>query len=70
MPLENHFEQNFHVRHRLDRYGAGECLDYSEAMDPDGLADAIVKQVDRQVSYRPVESDGARVAAGMLADLL
>ena len=22
-PLENHFEQNFHVAHRLDRYGAG-----------------------------------------------
>ena len=22
-PLRHHFEQNFHVRHRLDRYGAG-----------------------------------------------
>ena len=22
-PLKNHFEQNFHVAHRLDRYGAG-----------------------------------------------
>ena len=21
VPLEHHFEQNFHVRHRLDRYG-------------------------------------------------
>jgi hypothetical protein len=21
-PLNNHFEQNFHVAHRLDRYGA------------------------------------------------
>ncbi len=23
VPLRHHFEQNFHVRHRLDRYGAG-----------------------------------------------
>ena len=22
-PLRHHFEQNFHVRHRLERYGAG-----------------------------------------------
>ena len=25
-PLRNHFEQNFHVRHRLDRYRAGRLL--------------------------------------------
>ena len=28
-PLAHHFEQNFHVRHRLDRYGAGRCMDYA-----------------------------------------
>ena len=28
-PLGHHFEQNFHVRHRLDRYGAGRCMDYA-----------------------------------------
>ncbi len=28
-PLKNHFEQNFHVAHRLDRYGAGRRLDYA-----------------------------------------
>ena len=27
-PLRHHFEQNFHVRHRLDRYGAGRCMDF------------------------------------------
>ena len=27
-PLRNHFEQNRHVRHRLDRYGAGRYMDY------------------------------------------
>jgi pimeloyl-ACP methyl ester carboxylesterase/predicted glycosyltransferase len=70
VPLRHHFEQNVHVRHRLERYGAGRCLDYTEAVDPDGLADAIVKEVGREVSYRPVESDGAAVAARMLAELL
>jgi predicted glycosyltransferase len=70
VPLRHHFEQNFHVRHRLDRYGAGRCLDYEEAIDPDALADAIVKEVDHVVPYRAVETDGAEVAARMLADLL
>ncbi len=70
VPLRHHFEQNLHVRHRLDRYGAGTCLDYAEAVDPDGLADAVLKEVGREVCYRPVESDGAAVAARMLAELL
>jgi predicted glycosyltransferase len=39
VPLRHHFEQNFHVRHRLDRYGAGRCLDY-EQTGPEALARA------------------------------
>jgi len=70
VPLRHHFEQNFHVRHRLDRYAAGRCLDYEAAADPDGLADAIIKEVDRVVDYRPVETGGAAIAGRMLADLL
>jgi pimeloyl-ACP methyl ester carboxylesterase/predicted glycosyltransferase len=70
VPLRHHFEQTIHVRHRLDRYGAGRCLDYEQAVDPDGLADAIVEEIDHEVSYRPVETDGAMVAARMLAELL
>ncbi|MGH3035250.1 MAG: alpha/beta fold hydrolase, partial [Gaiellaceae bacterium] len=38
-PLRHHFEQNFHVRHRLDRYGAGRCMDYMTS-DPDLIAAA------------------------------
>ena len=30
-PLRHHFEQNFHVRHRLERYGAGRCMDFETA---------------------------------------
>jgi predicted glycosyltransferase len=69
VPLRNHFEQNFHVRHRLDRYRAGRCLDYEDT-GPDSLAQAIAEEVGRRVSYRPVETDGAARAAACLAGLI
>jgi predicted glycosyltransferase len=69
VPLRNHFEQSFHVRHRLDRYGAGRCLPYDEC-NPDALAAAIVEEIDRPIDYRPVSADGAARAAAMLAELL
>ena len=70
VPLQHHFEQTFHVRARLDRYGAGRHLPYAEALDPDGLAEAVAKEVAREVAYRPVETDGAARAAAMLAALV
>jgi len=69
VPLRNHFEQNFHVRHRLAQYGAGHCLEYDDAT-PDGLAQAIAAQITREVSYRSVETDGAARAAASLAALI
>jgi pimeloyl-ACP methyl ester carboxylesterase/predicted glycosyltransferase len=68
-PLRHHFEQNFHVRHRLQRYGAGRCMDY-ETATPDAIADAIAEEIGRSPSYRPVTADGARRAAGLIAELL
>ena len=68
-PLTNHFEQNFHVRRRLDQYGAGMHMDFTTT-DPDRLADAIVRTVGRPVDYRDVETDGARRAADMIAELI
>jgi predicted glycosyltransferase len=70
VPLRNHFEQNLHVRHRLKRYGAGHCLPYEEACDPDRLAEAIAKAVREEVHYRPVSTTGAARAADLLAELL
>jgi UDP-N-acetylglucosamine:LPS N-acetylglucosamine transferase len=70
VPLRHHFEQAFHVRHRLERYGAGTCLDYAEAADPDALSSALLAELEREVDYLPVESDGAARAAALLADLL
>ena len=69
VPLRHHFEQNFHVRHRLDRYRAGRCLDYGDTA-PDALAAAIAVEIDRPVDYLPVEADGARRAAAKIAELI
>jgi predicted glycosyltransferase len=68
-PLRNHFEQNRHVRHRLERYGAGRCMAYDES-PPEVIAQAIAEEIDRQVDYRPVESDGAARAAALIAELV
>jgi len=68
-PLRHHFEQNMHVAHRLDRYGAGRRMDF-DAAGADAIADAIAAEVGRPVDYRPVETDGARRAAEKLAELL
>jgi pimeloyl-ACP methyl ester carboxylesterase/predicted glycosyltransferase len=70
VPLRHHFEQQFHVHHRLQRYGAGRRVDYEEAVDPDGLAKVIADEIGRPVLYRPVETDGAARAAASIAALL
>jgi len=68
-PLRHHFEQNFHVRHRLERYGAGRCMDFDES-PPELIAAAIAEEIGRDVDYRDVEADGAVRAARRLAELL
>ena len=68
-PLARHFEQQIHVPHRLRRHRAGRRMDYART-DPDGLADAIIEELDRKVDYRPVPTDGARRAAALLSVLL
>jgi len=68
-PLRHHFEQNFHVRHRLERYRAGRCMDYATT-GPADIADAIASEIGREVDYRPVATDGAARAAALLAELL
>ncbi len=68
-PLRNHFEQNFHVRYRLDQYRAGTFMDYA-LTDPETLATAILDNVGAEVDYRPVEVDGAERAARMISELI
>jgi pimeloyl-ACP methyl ester carboxylesterase/predicted glycosyltransferase len=68
-PLRHHFEQNFHVRHRLERYGAGRRMDYDDS-PPEVIAEAIAQEIGREVDYRDVEVDGAANAARRIAQLL
>jgi pimeloyl-ACP methyl ester carboxylesterase/predicted glycosyltransferase len=68
-PLRNHFEQNFHVAHRLDRYGAGRRMEFASST-PDMIAAAMVAALKMPAMFKPVEDDGAARAARMLADLI
>ena len=68
-PLKHHFEQNFHVRHRLDRYRAGRRMDFDDS-PPEAIASAIADEIGRDVDYRPVADDGAARAAALIAELL
>jgi predicted glycosyltransferase len=68
-PLKHHFEQNFHVRHRLERYGAGRCMDI-DSSPPEAIAAAMAEEINREVDYLPVETDGARRAAERIAEML
>jgi UDP:flavonoid glycosyltransferase YjiC (YdhE family) len=68
-PLAHHFEQSFHVAHRLDRYHAGRRMDYATTT-PATIATAITQELGRTVDYRPVATDGATRAATLIAQLL
>ena len=68
-PLRHHFEQNFHVRHRLERYGAGRRMDF-DSDGPAEIAAAIAEEIGRDVDYRAVETNGAARAAAFIAELL
>src|SRR5438132_2150696 len=56
-PLRHHFEQNFHVRHRLARSGAGRSMDFATD-GPGEIAAAIADEIGRDVDYRPVDAGG------------
>ncbi len=68
-PLANHFEQQYHVRHRLKRYRAGSAMDYATST-PDDIAESVAKALSDSVNYLPVDNSGAAHAAARLAELL
>ncbi|HEX7060860.1 MAG TPA: alpha/beta fold hydrolase [Woeseiaceae bacterium] len=69
IPLRHHFEQNFHVHHRLQHHRAGRRMTWDEAT-PERLAAAIAARIGAPVDYRPIETDGADRAAAIIAELL
>jgi pimeloyl-ACP methyl ester carboxylesterase/predicted glycosyltransferase len=68
-PLRHHFEQTFHVRHRLKRYGAGRCMDYAAAT-PEAIAQAIATEVGRTAAHQPMDPGAAARAATRIAELI
>ena len=60
-PLARHFEQNIHVRHRLERYGAGRAMDYATAT-PETIAAAIAGALAQPRIPAAVERDESIVA--------
>lgn len=68
-PLGHHFEQHFHVHHRLQCYEAGRRMDF-ETATPETIASAISEEIGRDVRYRRVERDGAARAAELIGQLL
>jgi hypothetical protein len=69
-PLRNHFEQVFHVAHRLERYGAGVRMDYHQTQ-PAGLAQAIIDNIRADTShYKTVRPGAAERAAREIASLI
>jgi pimeloyl-ACP methyl ester carboxylesterase/predicted glycosyltransferase len=69
VPLRGHFEQNLHVRFRLERYRAGRLLDYATST-PQSIAAAIAQEIGRDTDYLPVRRDGAARAAELIAGML
>ena len=67
-PLRNHFEQNFHVAHRLDRYRAGRRMEFANST-PDMIAEAMVEALRAPARFEAVEHNGAERAARMIAEL-
>ncbi len=68
-PLRHHFEQNFHVRHRLDRYRSGRCMDF-DGVTPEIIAGAIAEEIGREARYREIEPGCTERAAARIAELL
>jgi pimeloyl-ACP methyl ester carboxylesterase/predicted glycosyltransferase len=68
-PLGHHFEQTFHVPHRLARYHAGRRMDYATAT-PEVICSAIAAEIGRPVAYRPVDPAAVSKVANQIADIL
>ena len=68
-PLEQHFEQHFHVAGRLARHKAGVRMSYYETT-PEVLAAEVISNLGKKVTYAPIPTDGAQKAARLINQLL
>ena len=66
-PLRNHFEQNFHVAHRLDRHRAGRRMEFAIS-NAEVIAEAMIDTLRAPVQFEPVPYNGAERAARLIAE--
>ena len=67
-PIEGHFEQA-RVAERLDRYNAGLRMILSQTT-PELLAEKVVENMNKEINYTPVRTNGAENAAKHIIELL
>lgn len=67
-PVEGHFEQA-RVAERLTRHKAGVKMSYSQTT-PESLAEMVISNLGKEVSYPPIATDGAQNAAQHICQLL
>jgi hypothetical protein len=68
-PLGHHFEQTFHVPHRLARYGAGRRMEYATAT-PEVIGAAIAAEIGKHVAYRPIDPGAVSRVARQIGEML
>ena len=68
-PLEGHYEQRLHVGSRLNRHQAGIKMDYSKT-SPSSLAKQVISNLDKEVDYAPIPTNGAEKAVQLIKKLL
>jgi UDP-N-acetylglucosamine:LPS N-acetylglucosamine transferase len=67
-PLEEHFEQQLYITARLERQGAGIRMQYSRTT-PESLAKLVLSNLDQEVVYPSIPTDGAKRAANIITCL-
>ena len=67
-PIEGHFEQA-QVAERLTRHKAGVKMLYSQTT-PESLAEKVISNLGKEVSYAHIPTDGARKAAQLINQFL
>ncbi len=68
-PLGHHFEQTFHVPHRLARYGAGRRMDYATST-AETIAAAVAEEIGRNVAYRQIDTGAVGRVADRIGEML
>jgi UDP-N-acetylglucosamine:LPS N-acetylglucosamine transferase len=69
-PLESRYsDQQSQVAVALKKHGAGINMPYSKTT-PESLAEAIISNIGKEVTYAPIPADGAQKAAQLISQLL